>query len=175
MDYINWCLPSKGKLDILSQGPDASNSLTKNGDDLTNLVHSVREQAKGFITPAWPNFINKVYLKDDIANIPKDNNCSQLVADQVKKCLGEPWTKGEKHAVDFLSAVTGQDCQITGDYEGDSAAAEQIVFDAQKGEAKVSPLCPSHRITLNDELTSTSISSASCAAYHCHTSRRDEQ
>lgn len=147
MDYINWCLPSKGKLDILSQGPEVSNSLTKNGDDLKNLVHSVRDQAKGRLVPAWPNFINKAYLKDDIANIPKGNNCSQLVADQVKKCLSEPWTKGEKHAVDFLSAVTGQECQITGDYEGDSAAAEQIVFDAQKGEAKVSPLCPSHRIT----------------------------
>jgi hypothetical protein len=149
MDYINWCLPSKGKLNILSQGPDASNSLTKNGDDLTNLVHSVREQAKGFIVPAWPNFINKVYLKDDIAHISRGDNCSQLVADQVKKCLSEPWTKGEEHAVDFLSAVTGQECQITGDYEGDSAAAEKIVFDAQKGEAKVNPLfIPSHHLLI---------------------------
>jgi hypothetical protein len=112
-----WCLPGKDMLSIQPENKnDSINGMTQKGNDLKNLVHSARAQVVGKLAATWPWFFNRAYLKDDIkddaASNPQDN----------------PWGRGEEHAVKFLSALTGRDCQIDGGYEANNTLVNSFLY-----------------------------------------------
>jgi hypothetical protein len=119
------------------------------------------------MTATWPFFLNQAYRPDDLQSGPSVVECSRLPEAEIAPCFSkagqDPWNKGEEAAVNFLTDVTGESCQITGGYEDDNADVNKIVMEGNK---TVSLLC-----TSGSPSRSSLFGNYNVAAPHCHPPR----
>jgi hypothetical protein len=145
---IGWCLPGdNNQLIIKSQWKKDGKDWVQDKDGLKTLVQSAGEQSKTVIvkngtesisgtdhlTATWPFFLNQAYQPDDIQP-SSASDCQQKPDGQRTDCDSQtdPWNSGEQAAVHFLSDVTGEPCEITGDYQADNGDMNKILVEANE-------------------------------------------